>query len=365
MLKVIIALLLSILPVICMGNIDNNNNTVKTTTFLDTIYSRELPPIEFKLETYHNFGGATTVGYKIMLRGAELDINGALFYKEDPEADDTVNPLQLLSPFHVHVGDSTDKHRIDHVYITHKFPFNAHFFEDDSIVIFTNKGNFTLYASEDKRAAVKYKPIIDSLNDELAETEHNLEKTRNRNYVIIGCILAICLIIGLGVFLYFKRFKRLQTAQMDKLLALISENEMSNRQLKAKITDLMRNNFNTINQLCYEYFEKADTNFLRKSIYTRVEQEIENLKSPDQLSRLEKTLNTCCDNIITKVSEQLPALTDVERTLLIYLYSGLSARTICILTDIQLKNFYMRRLRLKSKIMASDAPDKEWFVSLM
>ncbi|MDE6288905.1 MAG: hypothetical protein K2M00_09000, partial [Muribaculaceae bacterium] len=247
-LKVIIALLLSVLPLISMGNTDSHNNTVEVTTFLDTVYSADLPSIEFKLGTYHNFGNATTVGYKVMLRGAELKINGALFYKEDSESDDIINPLTLLSPFHMHFGDSTDKHRIDHVYITHKFPFSSYFSQDDSIVILTDKGNFTLYTNEDKRAAVKYKPIIDSLNDELSETEHNLEKTRNKTYIIIGCLLALCLLIGLGMFLYFKRFKRLQAEQRDKLLELISEHEMSNRQLKAKISDLMRNNFNTINQ---------------------------------------------------------------------------------------------------------------------
>lgn len=87
---------------------------------------------------------------------------------------------------------------------------------------------------------------------------------------------------------------------------------------------------------------------------------------PSGFCSLEDMLDTYCDGIMTKFRTQLPGLTDVEMTLLIYLYSGLSARTICILTDIQLKNFfYMRRMRLKSKILASDAPDKELFVSMM
>lgn len=127
----------------------------------------------------------------------------------------------------------------------------------------------------------------------------------------------------------------------------------------------MRNSFSTINKLCYEYFEKADTSFLKKSIYIKVEQEIEKLKSQEQLSQFEKILNEYCDEIIFKIKAQIPQLSDAEKTLLIYLYSGLSARTICILMDIQLKTFYMRRLRLKNKIEASDAPDKDWFVSNM
>ena len=45
--------------------------------------------------------------------------------------------------------------------------------------------------------------------------------------------------------------------------------------------------------------------------------------------------------------------------------AGFSPRAICIFTDIKVKNFYNKRSRLKEKILASDAPDKEWFVSKM
>ena len=366
LLKVIYLSILLVLPVICMGNTNKHIplDTVEITTFHDTIFNRELPTIEFHAGTYHNFGGATTVGYKLILRGEELDIKGALLYKEDPEANIS-NPLRLISPFHLHAGDSADTHRIDHIYIKHKFPLSEYFSEDDSLIVITDKGNFTLYLNEDKRAAAKYIPMLESLDKELSEAEHILDEARNRSYTIIAIVVLICLGLCLTVVMYFRRIQRVKSEQMNKLLTLISENEMSNRQLKTKVSDLMRNGFNTINQLCYEYFEKADTNFLKKSIYAKVEQEIEKLKSREQLSVLENLLNEYCDDIILRLTTQIPKLSESEKTLLIYLYSGLSARTICILTDIQLKNFYMRRLRLKNKIETSDAPDKDWFISNM
>ena len=270
-----------------MGNTNKHIplDTVEITTFSDTVYSRDLPAIEFRVGTYHNFFGATTVGYKLILRGEELDVNGALLYKEDPEYKDRY-PLQLLSPFHIHVGDSTDNRRIDHIYVKHKFPFSGRFSEDDSLIIITNKGNFTLYMSEDKRSAAKYTPILESLHKELSDTEKDLEKTRYKSYLIIAVIIIICLILGIIGFGYYKKQQRIKSEQMNNLLMLISENEMNNRHLKTKLSDLMRNSFNTVNQLCYEYFEKADTNFLKKSIYNKVEEEIERLKSEDELSNL-------------------------------------------------------------------------------
>lgn len=362
LLKVICLSILLVLPIVCLGNTNKHISldTVKITTFHDTIFSTKLPSIEFRAGTYHNFGEATTVGYKLVLRGEELDIRGALLYKEDPESN-TENPLHLLSPFHIHVGDSSDHRRIDHIYVTHKFPMSEFFSNDDSLVVITNKGNFILYLSEEKRSTVKYAPIIESLNEELSEKQNDLNKSKQ----IIAIIVVICLILGAIGFIYYRKKQNIKTEQINRLFMLISENEMNNRCLKAKLSDLMRNRFSTINQLCYEYFEKADTNFLKKSIYTKVEQEIDHLKSKEQLSQFEQVLNEYCDGIMLRINVQIPQLSDAERTLLIYLYSGLSARTICVLMDIQLKTFYMRRLRLKNKIETSDGPDKEWFVSNM
>ena len=360
--KGLIFIYLLVLPVICMGNTNNHIplDTVEITTFRDTVYDSNLPAIEFKLKTYYNFYGSTTAGYNLILRGAEIDLNGAILYKEDPELGQRVQ-LHLINPFHLHVGDSTDNRRIDCVLVKHKFPFNDRFHEDDSLVVLTDKGNFTLYLSEEKRSAAKYAPKIETLSKELTDTEQKLSKS----LLIIAAIIVICIIGGLICFIYYRREQRIKSEEMNKLLALLSENEMSNRQLKAKMSDLMRNNFNTINRLCYEYFEKSDTNFLKRSIYAKVEQEIDKLKSQEQLADLEKFLDEYCDGLITRLTSQLPQLSDAEKQLLVYLYSGLSARTICILMDIQLKTFYMRRLRLKNKIAESDAPDKEWFIANM
>lgn len=358
--------ILLVLPIKMMGKTNKHIplDTVEVVTFLDTVYNRDLPAIEISIGTYHNFYEATTVGYKLILRGEELDVKGALLYKEDPESNDAY-PLQLISPFNIHVGDSTDNRRIDHVYVKHKFPFSDCFSDDDSLVIITNKGNFTLYMSEDKRAAVKYAPMLESLSKELSDTEKDLEITYYKFYLTIITIIIICLIVGIIVFFYYRKQQRIRSEQMNNLLMLISENEMNIRHLKNKLSNLMRNSFDTINKLCYEYFEKADTSFLKKSIYTKVENEIERLKSQEQLSQFEKVINEYNDEIILRIEAQIPELTDAEKKLLIYLYSGFSARTVCVLMGIQLKTFYMRRLRLKNKIESSNAQDKDWFISNM
>ena len=68
---------------------------------------------------------------------------------------------------------------------------------------------------------------------------------------------------------------------------------------------------------------------------------------------------------MAKVRQQLPEMKTADLDFLIYLFAGFSPRAVCIFTDIKIKNFYNRRSRLKERILSSEAPDREWFVSKM
>ena len=117
--------------------------------------------------------------------------------------------------------------------------------------------------------------------------------------------------------------------------------------------------------LCNEYFERSASEKLRLSLYNRIENHILEMKSPEAVNALENIVNRYLDNIISKLRNQLPSLTRNDLTFMTYLYAGFSPRAVSILCDIKIKNFYNRRSRLKEKIAASDAPDKELFIGKM
>ena len=101
----------------------------------------------------------------------------------------------------------------------------------------------------------------------------------------------------------------------------------------------------------------------RLTLYNEVEKHILALRDSKSIAELENIVNSYLDNILSRVKEQLPDLNRKDRTFLTYLYAGFSPRAICIFTDIKIKNFYNRRSRLKNRILASDAPDREYFAS--
>jgi len=333
---------------------------------MDTVYDKELPSVEMDIATYHNFWGATTIGYNIILRGGELEIRDVILFKKD--STKIQKQYHTLTPFSAHFGDSRSQRRIDFINVKNKFPFTGLFSVDDSLLVVTNRGNYTVYLSEEKRSYAKYGPVIRDARSKLVDKEKEVQQTKQSlrvSEVLVIVTIAFTVICFVILMMYMNMKHRQKVRERSEMLAIISENEMSNRKLQSDVAELLRKNFSVINTLCYEYFEKADTIYLKKSIYREVENEIMKLKAPEHIKELEDALNKYCNNIMDKVSEQLPLLNENERTLLVYLYSGLSARTICILTEIQIKNFYMRRQRLKNKILSSKAKDKDLFVSMM
>ena len=146
---------------------------------------------------------------------------------------------------------------------------------------------------------------------------------------------------------------------------LIAERVDRNRELEAKVDALYGSRLDTLNMLCNEYFEKSGSEKVKLTLYNEVEKHILALRDSKSISELEGIVNRYLDNILVKVKEQMPELSRKDLVFLTYLYAGFSPRAVCIFTDIKIKNFYNRRSRLKERILASEAADKEYFVSKM
>ena len=162
-----------------------------------------------------------------------------------------------------------------------------------------------------------------------------------------------------------RRAKRRRDEVVNNLIMMFADSERVHGELNRTVQSLFKQKFDTLNKLCFEYFEKGESPILRKSIFKEVENEIMRLREPAEIAGLEESLNQYYDNIMVRVDSQLPNLSPADRTLLVYLFSGFSARTICVLCDVEIKTFYMRRYRLKNRILASEAPDKELFAENM
>lgn len=266
-----------------------------------------------------------------------------------------IEPFSLIAKPKEVSGKSTVWH------ITLDFPFSDIFTEKDILVLSTDKGVVRCPTSR----AGELKETIDMLSDDY---ENQLEVSKKSSYhawMILACTLIVVLVAGCSVYVTARRRFIKKRKEIEELSMLISERTDRNKELENKVNALYGSRLDTLNLLCNEYFEKNDSEKVRLTLYNEVEKHILSLRDSKSISELEKIVNTYLDDILIKVKEQLPALSRNDMIFLTYLYAGFSPRAICIFTDIKIKNFYNRRSRLKDRILASDAPDREYFVSKM
>ncbi len=192
------------------------------------------------------------------------------------------------------------------------------------------------------------------------EKEFFLYKERSKRELIMLAGLIILLLAG-GIIVWMRQRMKLQAASNDMLMAeasglkcrLAASRDDIDR-LKLKLHGLLENRFSLIDSLCQTYYESQGTKSERKAIIDRVKTEIESVRS-DSFPEMEQAVNDCRDNILVRIKESDPEIKRDDYTLLVYIASGLSTRTISLLLGESVEVVYKRKSRLKSRLRESVA----------
>lgn len=88
-----------------------------------------------------------------------------------------------------------------------------------------------------------------------------------------------------------------------------------------------------------------------------------NMRSERALCELEQSLNMVYEGIMDKLRESFPHMKDADRLFLMLTFAGFSSKTISVLCDINLGNYYNKRSRLRAKIEESDSPYRDLLLS--
>lgn len=239
------------------------------------------------------------------------------------------------------------------------FPFSDSFDESDVLVLSTDKGIVRCPTSTEGELI----ETIDLLRRDYEKQVSVSKRSSRRAWLILSFTLIGVMVIGCVSFVAIRRRLIRKRREIEELSMLISERTHRNRELESKVNALYGSRLDTLNMLCNEYFEKNESEKMKLSLYNEVEKHILALRDSKSIAELEVIVNSYLDNILVRVKEQLPQLGRKDMVFLTYLFAGFSPRAICIFTDIKIKNFYNRRSRLRDRILSSDAPDKDFFVS--
>lgn len=303
-----------------------------------------------ELESFSNGDDKVTISFKLKSANVPFTIYDARWVNCDTTLVPS-EPFSLIAQTNEVSGKNTEWH------ISLDFPFSDTFDDGDVLILNTDKGIIRCSTFITGKLRVE----MDLLRNDYEKAKMSVRNT----WILLFVTLASVIVIGVISLIVVKRRLTRKRREIEELSMLISERTNRTHELEAQVNTLYSSRLDTLNMLCNEYFEKCDSEKVKLSLYNEVEKQILALRDTKRIAELEAIVNKYMNNILTKVREQLPELTGKDLIFLTYLYAGFSPRAVCIFTDIKIKNFYNRRSRLKDRILESNAPDKEIFVSKM
>lgn len=310
--------------------------------------------LSMTLNRISNVGGKTRISVDLLCSNTPFTI----YKTEWINCDSVYSPLEpfsLTADGKEVIGKKTEWH------IAIDFPFRDTFDDKDALLFFTDRGVVRCLTTP----TANLKEQIDILNDGYKQKLYLTKRSSRNAWTVLGIVVGVVLVLGMGVFLLIRRDVRRRRKEVEDLSMMLAEKVDMDRDQKFKIDRLYGSRFDTLNMLCNEYFEKSASDKLKLTLFNEVEKHILALRDDKSVAELEDIVNACLDDILVRVREQIPSLSQNDLRFLTYLYAGFSPRAVCVFSNIKIKNFYNRRSRLKERILATDAPDREYFVSKM
>ena len=169
---------------------------------------------------------------------------------------------------------------------------------------------------------------------------------------------------------------RLHKERNERYLLLVREAEAEYRNLarslqqrdrdEARMKGLIASRFDIVDRLGKTLYERENTVSGQAVMTREVKRIIEGFaENGDMLQELEHIVDMAHDGVMRKLRRDFPKMKESDVRLLCYIFGGFSPQVISLFMEENVANVYARKSRLKSRIKASEAPDRELFLTLL
>lgn len=186
--------------------------------------------------------------------------------------------------------------------------------------------------------------------------------------MLIGVIIIAALTIKYLIF----KLRINQNVYDDKIRSLQEVADRQSRRLEKTeagndiFTKIYREYFETIDSLSVEYFDKQDADTAtRLSIVRRLEEEVGRMRTLKFNTSIIEWANLHHDNILTHISTEVPRLKQTDIVFMALKIAGFSPKSIALLQQLTIGNYYNRITRLKARIQRAEAPHSEQLLQLL
>lgn len=198
-----------------------------------------------------------------------------------------------------------------------------------------------------------------------ADKKHQLEvdvmqeRTQKERFIWIALGVILLLII-----IYQMWVRKLRIEHENDLLKIqtlqqnLFENGQKQNEAKERIQKLFQSRFHLLDGLASSYFESKETGQEQKRIFAEVKESISNFSSDETILELTEIVNGYNNGLMDRFKADFPKLSKSRFRFALYIFCGFSLPSISIFTDMELRNVYVHKSRLKSVISGSDSPHK-------
>ena len=212
----------------------------------------------------------------------------------------------------------------------------------------------------------------DYFRERAAFADFRMQNRRLGERLVAAVVLLLLLIAGL----ILRQRIRLHKERNERYLLLVREAEAEYRNLarslqqrdrdEARMKGLIASRFDIVDRLGKTLYERENTVSGQAVMTREVKRIIEGFaENGDMLQELEHIVDMAHDGVMRKLRRNFPKMKESDVRLLCYIFGGFSPQVISLFMEENVANVYARKSRLKSRIKASEAPDRELFLTLL
>lgn len=201
---------------------------------------------------------------------------------------------------------------------------------------------------------------VEMLKTKLDSEKRERELIRQRNTITyVG--IAILAVLAMVYIWYRIRKKNQDIAQY---IETIAELQLVDRNLSTpmveSISALYRDRFNELNDLCDTYYDHSGTARQKNLVIDQLTHTIDAIKSDQRrLIEIEDSVNKYRDNLMHKLHEQLPRLSERDYRVALYSFAGFSNRAIALFIDSNPATVSKIKYSIKQKMRKIESDDSE------
>lgn len=208
--------------------------------------------------------------------------------------------------------------------------------------------------------------ILQSQVDLLSDQIESTEKLQTKNRLLFGLSAGIGVIVLLILIYTIVHRHQKHKQEIRHYLETISDfellskdvNKSANSELDTAIDMLYRQSLIEINELCEIYYEQSGSSRLASKIVEKVIKNIERLKNDQQrIAELESAVNVSQNDIMKKLREQCPKLSERDMRIALYTYAGFSNRAVSLLVGCTSESLPKIKYNIRELIKSCQVPD--------